>query len=237
VTPARRMDEHDKDRGGPPALRVVAGGVTPARREEDALVAAFLVGDDDAFGELVRRNERLVLSIVRRYAHAPDDARDLAQRTFLRAFEAARRALRRSGKREPVPFRRWLVRIAVNLAKNHVRDEARRARAPLSLAGTAAGEPGARASGGQGEIAEDGPDPLTAIARAEQSRRLHVAVLELPRRQREVLTLRIDAELPFAEIADALGITVNAAKVTFHHATRRLRAALSEDGHPEEHRP
>src|SRR5512143_587993 len=107
------MDEGDEDRGRPPALRVVAGGVTPARREEDALVAAFLVGDDDAFGELVRRNERLVLAIVRRYARSPDDARDLAQRTFLRAFEAARRALRRGlSRREPVPFRRWLVRVA-----------------------------------------------------------------------------------------------------------------------------
>jgi RNA polymerase sigma-70 factor (ECF subfamily) len=229
------MDERENDRGQP-TLRVVAGGVTPARREEDALVAAFLVGDDDAFGELVRRNERLVLAIVRRYAHTPDDARDLAQRTFLRAFEAARRALRRGGRREPVPFRRWLVRVAVNLAKNHVRDEARRARAPLSLAGTAAGEPGARASVSQAEIAADAPDPLAAIARAEQSKRLHLAVLELPRRQREVLTLRIDAELPFADIADALGITENAAKVTFHHATKRLRAALATDEDHEEHR-
>ncbi len=100
------MDERDEHRGEAPRLRVVAGGATPARREEDALVAAFLVGDDDAFGELVRRNERLVLSIVRRYARAPDDARDLAQRTFLRAFEAARRAgvapparIRRAGRR------------------------------------------------------------------------------------------------------------------------------------------
>src|SRR5512142_3005965 len=230
------MDERDEQRGRTPTLRVVAGGVSPARREEDALVAAFLVGDDDAFGELVRRNERLVLAIVRRYAHTPDDARDLAQRTCLRAFEAARRALRGGGRREPVPFRRWLVRVAVNLAKNHVRDEARRARAPLSLAGTAAGDPGARASAAQ-DVAAESPDPLAAMARAEQSRRLHLAVLELPRRQREVLTLRIDAELPFAEIAEALGITENAAKVTFHHATRRLRATLAEDARPEEHRP
>src|SRR5512143_1120126 len=106
------MDEGDEDRGRPPALRVVAGGVTPARREEDALVAAFLVGDDDAFGELVRRNERLVLGIVRRYARTPEDARDLAQRTFLRAFTAARRALGRDPQ-GAVPFRRWLIRIAV----------------------------------------------------------------------------------------------------------------------------
>src|SRR5512138_543032 len=107
-------DGNDRAR---PNLRVVTGGVTPATREEDALVAAFLVGDDEAFGELVRRNEPLVLAIVRRYARTPEDARDLAQRTFLRAFEAARRSLRRGPRRDVIPFRRWLVRVAVNLAK------------------------------------------------------------------------------------------------------------------------
>ncbi len=220
MTPARHMDERDETRRTP-SLRVVAGGVTPARREEDALVAAFLVGDDDAFGELVRRNERMVLSIVRRYARSADDARDLAQRTFLRAFEASRRALRRGLRREPVPVRRWLVRVAVNLAKNHARDEARRAHA-LTASPVAPAAQGGEARG------EGAADALESMSRAEEAARLRVAVLELPRRQREVLTLRIDAELPFAEIADALGITENAAKVTFHHATRRLRAALAD---------
>src|SRR5512133_943609 len=178
------MDEREDDRGQAPILRVVAGGATPARREEDALVAAFLVGDDDAFGELVRRNERLVLSIVRRYARTPDDARDLAQRTFLRAFEASRRALRRGpwARRDAVPFRRWLVRVAVNLAKNHARDEARRLR-PLALAEDA---PPAEASASAGSHA---PDALGAMTRAEDAARLRLAVLSLPRRQREVLTL------------------------------------------------
>jgi len=224
VTPAPRMDgplnRGDKGDRGQPTLRVVAGGAAPARREEDALVAAFLVGDDDAFGELVRRNEPLVLAIVRRYARTPEDARDLAQRTFLRAFEAARRALRR-GVRNAVPFRRWLVRVAVNLAKNHVRDEGRRLRAPLDEAGEA---------GVAGAAEQAGPSAADALVHAERTRLLRVEVLRLPRRQREVLTLRIDAELPFAEIADALGITENAAKVTFHHAARRLRAALAPSG-------
>ena len=54
-------------------------------------------------------------------------------------------------------------------------------------------------------------------------------MLLLPRRQREVLTLRIDAELPFADIAEALSITENAARVNFHHATQRLRELVEED--------
>lgn len=213
MTPTNRMSDDGRER---PSLRVVAGGMTPARREEEALVAAFLIGDDDAFGELFRRHEALVLAIVRRYAPTPDDARDLVQRTFLRAFEHARRSLVR-GPRSAIPFRRWLVRVAVNLAKNQRRDAARMVRVPLEDADAAAAtEP-------------TGPD---AILRRERQVRLRAAVLRLPRRQREVLTLRLDAELPFADIADALGVTENAAKVSFHHATRALRVALAEEDRP-----
>lgn len=208
MTPANRMDD-DHHR---PTLRLVAGEDVRAPREEDALVAAFLVGDDDAFGELVGRHEAMVLAIVRRYAATPDDAKDLAQRTFLRAFEAARRSLRRGG-RSAVPFRRWLVRIAVNLAKNHRRDALRVLRAPLEDA--------------ERQVAAASPDAREALLRREAELRMRAAVLTLPPRQREVLTLRIDAELPFAEIALALGITENAAKVSFHHATRALRAVLA----------
>lgn len=213
MTPANRMDE-DRHR---PSLRLVAGEDVRAPRDEDALVAAFLVGDDDAFGELVGRHESMVLAIVRRYATTPDDARDLAQRTFLRAFEAARRSLRR-GSRSAVPFRRWLVRIAVNLAKNHRRDALRVLRTPLADV--------------EREAAAAGPDAREALLRREAELRMRAAVLSLPPRQREVLTLRIDAELPFAEIALALGITENAAKVSFHHATRSLRAALAGEDRP-----
>jgi RNA polymerase sigma-70 factor, ECF subfamily len=200
----------------PSSFERVAGEPVEARTatvdEDTALVGAFLLGNDAAFGALVRRHEELVLRIVRRYAATADDARDLAQRTFLRAFEAARRAFGRAG--ESFPFRRWLIRVAVNLAKNHLRDEARWTRLPADALRAAAAAPA----------------PADALERAERAARLRREVLNLPRRQREVLTLRIDAELPFGEIADALGITENAAKVSFHHATRRLRLALEGDG-------
>ena len=208
----------DGDSTRRPELRVLSGGaarpsVGPGA-PDDALLGAFLVGDDDAFGDLVRRHERLVVSIVRRYARTPEDARDLAQRTFLRALEAARRTLRR-GQREGFPFRRWLVRIAVNLAKNHLRDELRVGRVPLDALGPKEAQPAV---------------VLEALEEAERAAAVRAAIVRLPRRMREVLTLRVDAELPFAEIADALGISENAARVTFHHATKKLRAALAGEG-------
>jgi RNA polymerase sigma-70 factor (ECF subfamily) len=178
---------------------------------DDALVQSFLQGDEAAFDDLVRRNEELVLRIVRRYARDAEDARDLSQKTFVRAFEAARRTFSRPfGER--VPFRRWLVRIAVNLARNHARDAGRWGRADPDDAG-------ARVEA----LPQAGQGALAGLIDAERAARVRRAVLELPLRQREVIALRLDAELPFSEIAAALGISENAAKVSFHHAAKRLR--------------
>jgi RNA polymerase sigma-70 factor (ECF subfamily) len=198
---------------GKPRLTLVVGGHAGDARDEDGLLGAWLVGDDEAFGELVRRHQPLVLAIVRRYAATPEDARDLAQRTFLKAFESARRMLAR-GARNAVPFKRWLVRVAVNLAKNHRRDAGRWS--------SVAVEPEL--------LAARGPSVPEVMEKAQATARVRRAVLDLPRRQREVLTLRLDAELPFAEIGETLGITENAAKVSFHLAARRLRAELGQEG-------
>jgi RNA polymerase sigma-70 factor (ECF subfamily) len=152
---------------------------------------------------------------VRRYARSPDDARDLAQRAFLKAFQAARRArwLRAEGA---VPFRAWILRIAVNLGRNHLRDALRWRRAPAAAAERL-------------PVAAVG---TAALERAERERAVRVAVLGLPRRQREVLTLRVDAELSFREVAEVLGITELNARVHFHHAARRLRDVVAGEEKP-----
>jgi RNA polymerase sigma factor (sigma-70 family) len=180
-------------------------------RLDDALVRAFLHGDDLAFAELVRRHERTVLALVRRYAEDADNARDLAQRVFLKAFVLTRRSRWLRG-RGAVPFRAWLLRVALNLGKNHARDARRWRRAPLEAAEGAAPVP---------------PVGASRLERQERERAVRAAVLRLPRRQREVLTLRIDAELPFADIAGVLGIGQTAARVNFHHALKRLRDVVA----------
>jgi RNA polymerase sigma-70 factor (ECF subfamily) len=212
---ARHHRGHEEGAG--PRLRLLTGGElnepspTPERPDEDLLLA-FQRGDDRAFEELVRRHQRTVRAVVRRYAERPEDVLDLAQKAFLRALTAARRPRwLRLGAR--APFRAVLLRIAANLGRNHARDARRWSRAPLEAADDAAHAVAARGT--------------AELERAEQRRRLRRAVVELPRRQREVLALRIDAELPFAEIARALAISENAAKVHFHHATRRLASLVA----------
>src|SRR5438045_9704326 len=105
-------------------LSVVATGEAPRGAPDEALWKAALSGDSGAFGELVARHQALVIKLVRRYARTPEDARDLAQQVFLRAVDAWSRTFLRF-RRQDIPFRAWLIRVAVNLGKNHVRQLAR----------------------------------------------------------------------------------------------------------------
>lgn len=197
-------------------LRLIPGG-SDQQPTETELVRAFSAGDSAAFGVLVKRHQELVYRVVRRYARTLEDGRDLTQRAFLQAFEAAGRALPRLlADGQEVPFRAWLLRIAVNLAKNHARDAGRWHRAPVeALAST------------PGTAAAD-----EALEKAQQEALTRRAVLALPRRQREVFTLRIDAGLPFAEVAQTLGITEGNAKSHFHHAVNRLKEEVAKLSSP-----
>ncbi|HZI09126.1 MAG TPA: sigma-70 family RNA polymerase sigma factor [Myxococcus sp.] len=184
---------------------------------DEALCQAFLEGEAAAFEVLMKRHQGLVFSLVRRYTSRPEDAADLVQAAFLRALEASRRVFARFTPSTPAPFRAWLVRIALNLAKNHAR-QGLRWRPVLVEAGPLEGA----------DAAESAHE---ALERAERERHVRAAVLTLPRRQREVLTLRVDAGLAFKDIAETLGVTENNAKVQFHHAVKRLKAQV---GAPEE---
>ncbi len=168
------------------------------------LLDAFRAGDAKAFEALVRRYQRPVLAIARRFARDEDDAEDLAQRAFINASQ-------RAGGWRGGSFKSWLFRIVVNLAKNHLRDVSRFDRSE-------------EAQEHEGETA--GPGAEERMMRAEQQQALRAAVARLPRRQREVLLLRIDGDLPFAEIARTLEITEVNAKVNFHHAVQKLKTLL-----------
>ena len=168
----------------------------------------FLGGNAQAFGELVRRHQDLVFRLVRRYAKDSDSALELAQRAYLQAFEHARRALPKlMAAAGEVPFRAWLVRIAINLGKNQLRDARRWQKVSVEV------------------IDSEKRIEATASVALEQSQREALtrdAVLQLPKRQREVFALRIDGGLSFAEVAETLGITEGNAKSHFHYAVKRL---------------
>lgn len=208
-----------------PRLRVVPGGRADASPSDGALCRDFLSGDGEAFGELIRRHQDTVYRVVRRRARTPEDARDLTQKVFLQAFEAARRALIRTGAFLEVPFKAWLLRIAINAGKNHLRNARRWSAVAVDVNG-------ALRAGSQGQ------SPQEALQRAQDEAFMREVVNQLPRRQREVFTLRIDGALPFAEVAAALGIAEDNAKSHFHHAVKRLKAeAQRREQTQREHTP
>jgi RNA polymerase sigma-70 factor (ECF subfamily) len=171
-------------------------------------------GDRTALGLLVRRHQRAVFALCLRYVGDADEAADLCQRAFVRVMTKL------GDLRDAGVFRSWVMRIGAHLALNHIRDNARFV--PDDDEVERAADPawaGAR------------PMPLAPaldrLEAAEAAAALRDAVRLLPTKQRMTLELRIYEDLPFREIAEALGTTEGAAKVNFHYAVRKLRARLA----------
>jgi len=169
--------------------------------DDAALVARALTGDEHAFETLVERHQRTIYAVAARILRDHDGADEATQRTFVRAFERLR------SFRGEASFGTWLQRITMN----ECRDILRAGRRHVAL--------------------ESVPEERLAVtsepADVQLGATLRRLVADLPPRQRSVLSLRVFADLPFAEIARAEGITENSAKVSFHHAVRRLRQWLA----------
>jgi RNA polymerase sigma-70 factor (ECF subfamily) len=168
--------------------------------DDAPLVARALAGDERAFETLVERHQRAVFGVAQRVLRDRDAADEATQRAFVRAFERLR------SFRGEASFGTWLHRIVMNECRNILR--AQRRHVDLDAV------PEARLA-----TVDPSRDPRLAA-------RLGALVAELPPRQRSVLSLRVFSDLPFAEIARAEGITENSAKVSFHHAVRRLQRWL-----------
>ncbi len=168
-----------------------------------ALVARARRGERGAFDEIVKRHQRGLWRLVRRYVKNDDDAADVVQQAFVRAFRALERF------RGEASVRSWIYRIGINLALNHVRDRAREQ--PSDTAGD--------------ELTVDAVAP-GAMMSAERAKALRDAVAELPPKQRMVLELRVFDDLSFREVAALADCTENAAKVSFHYAVKKLREVL-----------
>jgi RNA polymerase sigma-70 factor (ECF subfamily) len=179
--------------------------LTPVDLAEAGLLSKALGGNLFAFEEIVKRYERRVYGTALRIVRRHDLADDVAQETFLRAWQ------RLSSFDLERPFGPWVCRIAANLAINHVRS------------------PVAREEG----LPEDRPDPpdagqtpLARVLDAEAERVLQGALRDLPAEQRAVLTLRVVEEMSYKEIAEALGVPAGTVMSRLARARDRLAVAL-----------
>jgi RNA polymerase sigma-70 factor, ECF subfamily len=182
-------------------------GADLASLDDRALVAACLAGRREAFDEIVVRHRRAVYRVCYRFAGNHEDATDLAQESFLRAYRALRNF------KGDAAVGTWLHRIAVNLSLNAVSSRARRGETSDDRAEPVAPE----------------PDAMSRVLSGERAERVREAIGRLPPRQRATLILRVYQEMPHQEIADVLGSSVGAVKANFFHALNNLKRLLGGD--------
>jgi RNA polymerase sigma-70 factor, ECF subfamily len=200
--------------GLPRAVGSRSAGSRPAGSASASAVGALVVaarrGDRGAFDELVRVTTADTYALAFRLTGNEDDARDVVQDAYLRAFKGLPRF------RGDAQFSTWMYRITANCASTLLTRRARNRTEQLS----------------DDDAVIDGRpehDPELRMGAAEERALLAAAVAGLPWRLRQVIVLRDIYDLPHRSIAAELGISEAAAKVRLHRGRRRLREVL-EDG-------
>ena len=177
---------------------------------DQELVRRAQSDDDRAFGELVGRYESKVYSLSLRMLRNPEDAEDVLQDTFLRAYRGLKSFQGNS------TFSTWIYRIATNSALMRLRkkrlptvsiDQADEQEAPL-------------------EIADWKPGPVEQLMTEETREAMEQAIESLPPEFRQVFILRDVEELSNAEVAEVLDLSVAAVKSRLHRARLKVRNRL-----------
>jgi RNA polymerase sigma-70 factor (ECF subfamily) len=188
---------------------------TPGRHDGDEaeLIERSSKGDSEAFGVLVERYQRRVVGVALAVVHNQDDAIELAQETFVRAYENLSKFESRSS------FSTWLYRIAANLAIDFWRREGRHvvlhgedAETEISKLPTATG------------------DSFKEVSRSELSARLKQALEELTPEHRAVILLREVEGMSYDEISDVLQCPRGTVMSRLHYARTHLRNILKDVG-------
>ena len=180
---------------------------------DEELVARSIGGDADSFNQLILRWERPIYALAYRTIGREEDARDVCQETFLRAFRAL------PGFRGQSKFSSWLYRIALNLCRDWIRRERRTGfvQPPEDvdlIDFIAAEEPS--------ESIED------LVARKDQMRAVERAMALLPEDQRTAIVLKEYHGLTFQEIADLLGCPLSTVKTRLYQGLSVLRRELEK---------
>ena len=171
--------------------------------QDSALVDAARAGSSDAFAILVDRYRAPIVRLAYRLTHDADEAKDIAQDSFLRAYN-------RLGEFHPDrPFARWLFVIARNASLDSIRRR-RRATAYAAIE----------------EFGPMAPGPEELALRNDEASRVHTALEALPEKYRDVLDLYYVRGLLYREIALELEIPIGTVKTYISRAKRRLRSEL-----------
>jgi RNA polymerase sigma-70 factor, ECF subfamily len=182
---------------------------------DEELVAKSIGGDAESFNELILRWERPIYALAYRTIGRDEDARDVCQETFLRAFRAL------PGFRGQAKFSSWLYRIALNLCRDWIRRERRaqvvQARDNVDLVELAA-------------AVEPSESIEELVTRKDLARAVERAMANLPEEQRTAIVLKEYHGLTFQEIADLVGCPLSTVKTRLYQGLTVLRRELAKSG-------
>lgn len=177
---------------------------------------------EQLFRELFELYYLKVVHFFARREFSAEDARDLAQDTFLRVYASI------DSLRTRESARAWLFSVAMNVYRNQLRKTAagKRTGEETSFEGADGREAGSIGAAGAGEAAGEG-DSLDALISRERDELLRKALGELPPRMRQAVFLRLDGDLTYREIAVIMQVSVETIKAQFLQARQRLRETLA----------
>ncbi|MCX6549739.1 MAG: RNA polymerase sigma factor [Acidobacteria bacterium] len=183
---------------------------------DEELVARSVAGDTDSFNQLILRWERPIYALAYRQIGREEDARDVVQESFLRAFRAL------PGFKGQAKFSSWLYRITLNLCRDWMRRERR---APFVQAPEGVDlEEMVPANTGATESIED------VVTRKDLSRLVARAMQVLPEEQRSAIVLKEYHGLTFQEIAELQGCPLSTVKTRLYQGLTVLRRELERRG-------
>jgi RNA polymerase sigma-70 factor (ECF subfamily) len=179
--------------------------MTDDNRSERELLVGARNGDDSAYESLVRMHQRQVYMFLYRLSSNMEDAMELTQSTFVKAWISLGQFRGESS------FKTYLYRIAANAWRNTVRDRVRRRLVDLDNVTLISDQ-----------------DPHLDLEASREQDLLWNMVDGLPPRQKEVLVLRIREGFSFEETARIMGCTTGSAKASYHHAVSKLKEIIAK---------
>jgi RNA polymerase sigma-70 factor, ECF subfamily len=182
---------------------------------DEELVARAMGGDADSFNQLILRWERPIYALAYRVIGREEDARDVCQEAFLRAFRAL------PGFKGQAKFSSWLYRIALNLCRDWIR---RQRRAPVVQMPEDVDVVELASASGPVESIED------LAARRELSEVVARAMADLPDEQRTAIILKEYHGMTFQEIADMQGCPLSTVKTRLYQGLSVVRRQLEREG-------
>jgi len=182
------------------------------------LVRKAKQGNDEAFGMLVEQYQDKIYGYVSRMLHDPEEAEDVAQEVFIRAYQNLKEF------REAASFPTWLYRIATNLAIDAARARKSRRAETFSLDEPVETEEGEM----QRQLPADRLGPVDLAESSQLQQIVSEAIAQLSSKLRTVITLYDIEGLSYKEIAEVLGCPVGTVKSRLFNARNQLRNMLKE---------